>query len=172
MSQLVKALEEGNGKVNLIKGFKKCGIVAIDVRPFLARSPGPENSTKQDDTVAADQSLINVLTELLGNVKCTKESKGIAVVLGKSVNIEDIENQDQTENQTSIGSSKQPSKKKPPSSKTSRKRKVQFSDSERDDESDDGGWTNEQLLLEETGPCILLIFHRHQQKCPRYSKYV
>ena len=111
LSQLVKALEEGNGKFNLIKGFKKCGIVAIDVRPLLARSPAPENSTKQNDTVAADQSLINVLTELLGNVKCTKESKRIAVVLGKSVNIKDIENQDRTENQTSIGSSKQPSKK-------------------------------------------------------------
>ena len=55
LSQLVKALEEGNGKANLIKGFKKCGIVPIDVMPLLARIPGPENSTKQGDPVAADQ---------------------------------------------------------------------------------------------------------------------
>ena len=56
MSQLVKALEEGNDKANLIKGFKKCGIVPIDVTPLLAKIPGLENSTKQDDAVAADQS--------------------------------------------------------------------------------------------------------------------
>ena len=67
LSQLVKALEEGNGKANLIKGFKKCGIVPIDVTPLLARIHGPENSTKQDDAVAADQSSINILTELLGD---------------------------------------------------------------------------------------------------------
>ena len=151
MSQLVKALEEGNGKANLVKGFKKCGIVPIDVTPLLARIPGPENSTKQDDAVAADQSLINILTELLGDgPKHTEKSNRIAVVPGKSVSVEDIENQDPTENQTSSGSSKQPSKKKPSSSKTSRKRKVQFSDSERDDENDDG-WTSEELLLEEVG---------------------
>ena len=152
LSQLVKALEEGNGKANLIKGFKKCGIVLIDVTPLLARISGPKNSTNQDDTVAADQSLINILTELHGDrPKRTKKSKRIAVVPGKSVSIEDIENQDPTENQTSSGSSKQPSKKKPSSSKTSRKRKVQFSDSERDDESDDDGWTSEELLLEAVG---------------------
>ena len=152
LSQLVKALEEGNGKANLVKGFKKCGIVPIDVTPLLARIPGPENSTKQDDEVAADQSLINILTELRGDrPERTKKSKRIAVVPGKSVSVGDIENQDPTENQTSSGSSKQPSKKKPSSSKTSRKRKVQFSDSERDDESDDDGWTSGELLLEEVG---------------------
>ena len=152
LSQLVKALEEGNGKANLIKGFKKCGIVPIDVTPMLARILGPENSTKQDNAVAADQSLINILTELRGEgLKRTKKSKRIAVVPGKSVSVEDIENQDPTENQTSSGSSKQPSKKKPSSSKTSRKRKVQFPDSERDDESDDNGWASEELLLEEVG---------------------
>ena len=64
LNQLVKALEEGNGKADLIKGFKKCGIAPIDVTPLLARIPGPENSTKQDDAVAADQSLINILTDL------------------------------------------------------------------------------------------------------------
>ena len=53
LSQLVKALEEGNDKANLIKGFKKCGIAPIDVTPLLARIPGPENSTKQDDAVTA-----------------------------------------------------------------------------------------------------------------------
>ena len=159
LSQLVKALEEGNGKANLIKGFKKCGIVPIDVTPLLARIPGPENSTKQDDEVAADQSLINILTELRGDrPERTKKSKRIAVVPGKSVSVGDIENQDPTENQTSSGSSKQPSKKKPSSSKTSRKRKVQFSDSERDDESDDDGWTSEELLLEEVGHVFYLFF--------------
>ena len=113
MSQLVKALEEGNGKANLIKGFKKCGIVPIDVTPLLARIPGPENSTKQDDAVASNQSLINILTELHGDEpKRTKKSKRIAVVPGKSVSVEDIENQDPTENQTSSGSSKPSSKKK------------------------------------------------------------
>ena len=66
LSQLVKALE-GNGKANLVKGFKKCGIVPTDVMPLLARIPGPENSTKQDDAVAADQSLINILTDLRGD---------------------------------------------------------------------------------------------------------
>ena len=122
------------------------------LRHCSARSPCPENSTKQDDAVAADQSLINILTELRGDgPKCTKNSKRIAFEPGKSVSVEDIENQDPTENQTSSGSSKQPSKKKPSSSKTSRKRKVQFSDSERDDESDDDGWTSEELLLEEVG---------------------
>ena len=152
MSQLVKALEEGNGNANLIKGLKKCGIVSIDVTPLLARIPGPENSTKQGDAVASDQSLINILTELHGDEpNRTKKSKRIAVVPGKNVSVEDIENQDPTENQTSSGSSKQPSKKKPSSSKTSRKRKVQFSDSERDDESDDDGWTSGELLLEEVG---------------------
>ena len=150
-SQLVKALEEGNGKANLIKGFKNCGIVSIDVAPLLARIPGPENSTKQDDEVAADQSLINILTELCGGrPKCTKKSKRIAVVPGKSVSVGDIGNQDPTENKT-CGSPKQLSKKKLSSSKTSRKRKVQFSDSERDDESDDDGWASEELLLEEVG---------------------
>ena len=152
MSQLVKVLEVGNGKANLIKGFKKCGIVPLDVMPLLARIPGPENSTKQEDAVAAYQSLINILTELCGEgPKCTKKSKRIAVVPGKCVSVEDIKNQDPTENQTSSGSSKQPSKNKPSSSKTSRKRKVQFSDSKRDDESDDDGWTSEELLLEEVG---------------------
>ena len=122
------------------------------LRHCSARSPGPENSTKQDDAVAADQSLINILTELRGDgPKRTKNSKRIAFDPGKSVSVEDIENQDPTENQTSSGSSKQPSKKKPSSSKTSRKRKVQFSDSERDDESDDDGWTSEELLLEKVG---------------------
>ena len=112
-SQLVKALEEGNSKDKLIKGFKKCGIVPIDVTPLLARIPGPENSTKQDDAVAADQSLINILTQLCGDEpKRTKNSKRIAVVPGKSVSVEDIENQDPTENQTSSGSSKPSSKKK------------------------------------------------------------
>ena len=56
LSQQPKALEEGNGKVNLIKGLKKCGIVSTDAMPLLARISGPENSTKQDDAVAADQS--------------------------------------------------------------------------------------------------------------------
>ena len=65
LSQLVKALEEGNGKANLIKGFKKCGIIAIDVTSLLARIPGLKNSTKQDGAVAADQSLINVLSYLV-----------------------------------------------------------------------------------------------------------
>ena len=75
LSQLVKALEEGNGKANLINGFKK-----------LARIPGTENSTKEDDAVAADQSLINILTELRGEgPKRTKKSKRIAVVPGKIV---------------------------------------------------------------------------------------
>ena len=75
---LVKALEEGNGKANLIKGFKKCGIVPIDVTPLLARVPGVENSTKQGDPVAADQSLINILTELCGGgPKHKKKSKRI-----------------------------------------------------------------------------------------------
>ena len=46
LSQLVKAIEEGNGIANLIKGFKKCGIAPIDVTPLLARISGPENSTK------------------------------------------------------------------------------------------------------------------------------
>ena len=147
---MVKALEEGNGKANLIKGLKKCGVVLTDVTPLLERIPGPENSIKQDDAVAADQSLINILTELCGEgPKHTKKSKRIAVVPGKSESVQDIENKDPIENQTSSGSSKQPSKKKPSSSKTSRKRKVQFSDSERDDESDDDGWK-----------CILFIFHR------------
>ena len=96
--------------------------------------------------------MINILTELCGDrPKRTKKSKRIAVVPGKSVSVEDIENQDPTENHTSSDSSKQPSKKKTSSSKTSRKRKVQFSDSERDDESDDDGWTSEELLLEEVG---------------------
>ena len=113
MSQLVKALEEGDSKDNLIKGFKKCGIVPTDVTPLLARIPGPENSTKQDDEVAADQSLINILTELRGDrPERTKKSKRIAVVPGKSVSVGDIENQDPTENQTSSGSSKPSSKKK------------------------------------------------------------
>ena len=113
LSQLVKALEEGDSKDNLIKGFKKCGIVPTDVTPLLARIPGPENSTKQDDAVAADQSLINILTQLCGDgPKRTKKSKRIAVVPGKSVSVEDIENQDPTENQTSSGSSKPSSKKK------------------------------------------------------------
>ena len=99
MSQLVKALEEGNGKGNLIKGFKKCGIVPVDVTPLLARIPGPENSTKQDDAVAADHSLINILTVLRGDrPKRTKKFKRIAVVPGKSVSVEDIENQDPIEN--------------------------------------------------------------------------
>ena len=37
LSQLVKALEEGNGKANLIKGFKKCRIVPIDVTPLFSK---------------------------------------------------------------------------------------------------------------------------------------
>ena len=96
LSQLVKALEEENGRANLIKGFKKCGIVSIDVTPLLARIPGPENFTKQDDVVAADQSLINILTELHSDgPKGTKKSKRIAVTPEKSVSVEDIENQQQ-----------------------------------------------------------------------------
>ena len=35
LSQLVKELEEGNVKANLIKGFKKCRIAPIDVTPLL-----------------------------------------------------------------------------------------------------------------------------------------
>ena len=83
------------------------------LRHCSARSPGPENSTKQDDAVTADQSLINILTELRGDgPKRTKNSKRIAFEPGKSVSVEDIENQDPTENQTSSGSSKPSSKKK------------------------------------------------------------
>ena len=38
LSQLVKALEEENGKANLIKGFKKCRIVPIDVTPLFSKN--------------------------------------------------------------------------------------------------------------------------------------
>ena len=111
--------------------------------------------------------LINIITELVGDgSKHTKKSKRTAVVPGKNVSVEDIENQDPTETQTSSGNSKQPSKKKQSSSKTSRKKKVQFSDSERDDKSDDDRWTSEELLLEEVGHAFYsfsIIIHKNVQ---------
>ena len=95
------------------KDSKSVGLYQLMLRHWSARSPCPENSTKQDDAVAADQSLINILTELRGDgPKRTKNSKRIAFEPGKSVSVEDIENQDPTENQTSSGSSKPSSKKK------------------------------------------------------------
>ena len=128
LSQLIKVLKEGNGKANLIAGFRKCGIVPLDVTQLLARLPNANQSTQKDDATAADSSLIEILTELRGEgPKRAKKSKRIAVVPGKSVSVEDIDKEDALDVPSSSGKSK----------KSSRERNFQLpSDSETDEDDE------------------------------------
>ena len=87
----MKALEEGNGKANLINGFRKCGIVPCNVNELLTSLP-KDPSCKEDNVAAMDQSLINILTEMRqdGPKRSSKKSKKVQMVAGKSLSEEDL----------------------------------------------------------------------------------
>ena len=78
----------------MIASFWKCGIFQLDVTKLLGRLR-VNQSTQRDDAVAADSSLIEILTRLHGGgPKCVNKFKRIAVVPCKSVSVGDIAKED------------------------------------------------------------------------------
>ena len=120
LTKLVKALDECNGKENLVSGFRKCGIVPCDVTPLLGSLPSAPSSS-EDNVAAMDESLIKILTELRKDgPKRTYKSKKVTVVAGKSVSAEVIAQEEEAT--TKASTSKKVSNKDKQKSKRIRKK--------------------------------------------------
>ena len=151
LSKLMKALKEGKSKENLVAGFKKCGIVPIDMNQLLGRIPISNQPAQENDAAAVDHSLIKILSELCSpGPKRQKKSKRVKVVPGKSVTAKDFEEKDQPFDVP--GSSGKTSKKLSLSGKTrkSSKKRKDFTSSESDDEGSSAiEYASSDLDLEE-----------------------
>ena len=83
----------GGGGGGEIAGFRKCGIVPLDVKQVLSRLPN-EQTSQENDAAAVDRSLIEILKEPCGSnegPKLAKKSKRIIIMPGKSIDVDNVE---------------------------------------------------------------------------------
>jgi hypothetical protein len=85
LKQLVGRLHEGNGKQNLINGFRKCGLVPFNPEEVYSRLPPEVDMNNNSATL--DSSLIDILKEMRGDNSGEKSAKKkrLDVEPGKSV---------------------------------------------------------------------------------------